>query len=340
MNKQYPLFVRITIFLLFTTLFFHGLVMAREFLYPIAIAVLFSGLLYPLVRLLEQYRFPRVAAILTAILAGVLVIGGLVYLLGSQLSVFVDNFESIKSKAGENIHGIQQFMKRNIGIETDSENGTWPLNNINSMMGDIFSATTGTLVKIGLQPVYVFFFLYYREKFNRFIYKIVPDRKHETLGNIIRDFSLIAKNYVGGLFVVVLILCVLNSLGLWIIGLKYALLFGILSAIMNFIPYFGTLIGASIPLTYAFLVDSPSRGLYVAVFFLVIQFTENNILTPRITGGYVNINPIITILGIIVGGMVWGIPGMFLSVPALAVLKTICANIESLNPIAYLLDRK
>lgn len=337
MRKQYPTYVKATILLLFVVLLFYGLIMARDFLYPVAIGILFSGLLYPLVLFFERLKFPKALAILVSILIGIAVVGGVAYLLFKQLSVFFENFDQIKSEATENFRSVRESVQGFLGIKV-KDNEQWPINNMSRAFGEVFSATTGTIVKIGLQPVYVFFFLYYREKFYRFLYKMTPERKHQTLREIINDYGVIAKNYIGGLFIVVLILCVINSTGLYIIGLKYAVLFGILSAICNFIPYFGTLIGGSFPLLYALLLD-PAKALYVILLFACVQFLENNILTPRITGGHVNINPIITILGIIVGGMVWGLPGMFLSVPALAMLKSVCGQINSLKPVAYLLER-
>lgn len=340
MNKiQLPFYVQITILLLLFTLLFFGLINARDFLYPVALAILFSGLLYPMVSFLQKKKFPKALAILTSIFSAIVVIGGLGYLLSVQFGVFLENFSELKAQAAENIRLIRQSLHSRVGIQVNLS-PDWLFDQLNSMSGEVFTATTGTIVKIGLQPVYVFFFLYYREKFFRFIYKIVPERRHSTVEEILLECGVISKNYLGGLFVVVLILCVVNSTGLYVIGIKYAILFGILSAIANFIPYFGTLIGGSIPLLYALVAESPTKAFYVVILFVIIQFLENNILTPRITGGHVNINPIITIMGIIIGGMVWGIPGMFLSVPALAVIKSICSHIKSLQPVAYLLERE
>jgi predicted PurR-regulated permease PerM len=134
-----------------------------------------------------------------------------------------------------------------------------------------------------------------------------------------------------------LILIILNSIGLLIVGVKYAIMFGILSALMNIIPYFGTLIGAAIPLSYTLLSGEPEKALGVLILFAIIQFTENNILTPNITGGSVQINPFFTILSIVLGGMVWGIPGMLVSVPLMGAIKIIFENIEPLHPYAYLI---
>jgi predicted PurR-regulated permease PerM len=125
---------------------------------------------------------------------------------------------------------------------------------------------------------------------------------------------------------------------LWIVGVKYAILFGIISALFNLIPYFGTWIGASIPFTFALLTgDSPQLALGVLLLFVIIQFTENNILTPNITGSYVNLNPFVTILLIIIGGTVWGIIGMFVVVPVAAMLKIIFDHSRSMKSLGYLI---
>ncbi|MEA3505560.1 MAG: AI-2E family transporter, partial [Bacteroidota bacterium] len=115
----------------------------------------------------------------------------------------------------------------------------------------------------------------------------------------------------------------------------------IISAFFNFIPYFGTWIGASIPLTFALLTgDTINTAIGVLILFIIIQFLENNILTPNITGGYVDINPFITILSIIIGGMIWGITGMFVILPIIGTIKIICEHYPSYNPIAYLISNQ
>ena len=160
---------------------------------------------------------------------------------------------------------------------------------------------------------------------------------HEKTKLVLEQISSITQKYVGGVVTVVLILCVLNSIGLLIIGVKYALMFGILSALMNLIPYFGTLVGGAIPLIYTLLSDTPEKAIGVAILFFIIQFTENNILTPNITGGAVQINPFFTILGLVVGAMVWGIPGMLMAVPIMGTLKIVFENIDEMHPYAYLM---
>lgn len=320
------------------------LIIGREFLYPIFLAVLFAYLLFPLAALLEKWYFPRVLAILCSIILGMAVIGGAIYFFYQQLVVFLDDFPELKEQAYSNLDALQR--KIDVVTENNNQKRWWLrerigdlINNSGNLFNTIFSATTGTVVKMGLQPVFVFFMLYYRERFKKFVYIVFGEHNQDKVKQILGEVSEVTKNYISGVFIVVFILCFLNSFGLMIVGVEYAVMFGILSAVMNFIPYFGTLIGAAFPLAYTLVSDEPANAAGVVILFLIIQFTENNILTPNITGGRVAINPFFTILVIIAGGMIWGIPGMFMSVPYAGMGKVVCSHIPELRPISFLISR-
>lgn len=335
---------RATIVLLFAVLFFYGLSQARLVLYPLVLGVLFSYLLYPVASGLESRGVPRIVANLASILLGLVVIGGVAYLVFYQLNLLLENLPELKEQARKNLDEIGQALASTFQV-SESKFDSWvddqaknATGSGSALMNTIFPMTTSTLMALGLLPVYVFLFLFYRNKFEQFIYMVVPVEKHQRARSLIEAVSKVTKKYMGGVFLVVLILCFLNSIGLLLIGLKFAVLFGVLSAICNFIPYFGTLIGAVFPLAMAvFTGDSASQAVHVLLLFVAIQFIENNILTPNITGGSVQINPLVTIITLIVGGMVWGVPGMFVVVPIMGAIKIACEHHEATKPIAYLL---
>ncbi len=320
------------------------IIIGRDFIYPISLAILFSYLIYPLAVFVESYIKNRTAATIISVITAIAVIAGLAILLYEQLSFFVQDADTILKQAKDNIQNLQKYLTENTPINFDQKSLKESMNGVFSEEGGsvkkIVSATTGTLVGLGLQPIFIFFMLCYRDHFREFLVKIVDSQYHEKLSIILHEIASVTKNYVSGVFLVVLILCVLNSLGLLIVGIKYPIMFGILSAVMNFIPYFGTLIGGAIPLLYALASDEPHDAIGIVILFLIIQFTENNILTPNITGGRVAINPLFTILIIILGGMAWGIPGMFVSVPFLGMFKVVCTHVDSLKPIAFLISPK
>ncbi|ARS35038.1 AI-2E family transporter [Pontibacter actiniarum] len=344
MGKKTKELQRLTFILLFFILLVFVLVKARDFLYPISMAVLFAYLLYPVEKKLEQWGVPRILANFITIITAVGVFSGLLILLYMQLSSFLTDFPAMQDKALSNLDRLQRTIDQRFG-DSSPQNKHWLRTQVveglelsSSFLSELLMATTNTLVKFGLMPVYVFLALYYRNKVENFIYRQLPSYQHSKAQQEINEISNVTKHYMAGVVIVILILCVINTTGLLLIGVEYAILLGILSAFMNFIPYFGTLIGGAIPLLYTFVIQGdPNKALAVLGFFLVVQFTENNILTPNITGGKVNINPMFTILSIIVGGMIWGLPGMFVAVPYLGMFKIYCDHNPDLSSWSFML---
>lgn len=347
MQLQNSFLLKATYLLLFIILLVYSLTEAQEFIVPLLIGILLAFLLYPIASFLERKGIPRILANLISIIFGIAVIAGALYFIYTQLSSFVEDFPELREQAIENVKTMEQSIAGKFGVSAEEQNGwlrgfiSQAFNFGDEFFKEAFTATASTVTKIGLMPIYVFFLLYYRNKFAEFILQLAPSDKHSTTKKILLEISSVTKRYMGGITIVVLILCVLNSVGLMIVGIQYALLLGVISAMMNFIPYFGTLIGAVFPLAFSLILeDSPRYALGVIVLFIIIQFTENNILTPNIVGQNVRINPFFTILTLIVGGFLWGIPGMFISIPYLAMFKILCENIESMEPFAFLLSTR
>lgn len=344
LNKP-PWIVTATFVILFIILFFYGIIVAKSFLSTLILGMIFSYMVFPLVKFLEKKAsFPPILANLVSIILLLGVLSLAMFILYRNILLITEDMPALLEKAHYNIDQLGVFIEKHFGYTVESQNLLFhdTINNIFNVSGNfsksVFKGTTHTVFTLGLMPVFMFYMLYYRNKFYKFIIMAVPAEKEDDARSIIKRISLITPRYVGGVFTVVLVLCVLNSFGLWIVGVKYAILFGIISALFNLIPYFGTWIGASIPFTFALLTgDSPQLALGVIILFVIIQFTENNILTPNITGSYVNLNPLFTILLIIIGGSVWGIIGMFVVVPVAAMMKIIFDYSRSLKPYAYLI---
>jgi predicted PurR-regulated permease PerM len=340
-----PRIVLLTFVLLFIILFFYGLIIAKGFLSTLILGVIFSYLIYPLVVFLEKKaRFPRVLANLVSILLLLGILTLIAFVMYRNVGRITQDMPALIEQAHRNIDQLGVFIESTFGYTVQSQN-LLIHDSVNNMFNtssafskSVFKGTTNTLFTLGLMPVFMFYMLLYREKLYKFIIMAVPAEREEDARQVIKRIAHVTPRYVGGVFTVVLILTVLNSFGLWIVGVKYAILFGIISALFNLIPYFGTWIGASIPFTFALLTgDSPHLAFGVLILFVIIQFTENNILTPNITGSYVNLNPFVTILLIIIGGTVWGIIGMFVVVPVAAMLKIIFDHSRSMKSLGYLI---
>jgi predicted PurR-regulated permease PerM len=321
------------------------LVIGRDFIYPICFAIINSYLIFPLVNFFEKKFKYSGLAILASIIIAVIVSIGIFFFLYQQFSAFISDFPQFREQVIVNLKDLQNYISENSSFSFRSDD--WLKNQITNLFNaqenfviQFFSATTATSVALGVQPVYVFFMLYYRHHFRDFLFQITPRRGYRTLRKILYEITSVTNKYVTGLFIVVIILCFLNSIGLMIVGIEYALFFGIISATLNLIPYFGTLIGGSIPLLYTLVSTEPSDAIGVIILFAIVQLLENNILTPYITGAKVAINPLFTIFATILGGLTWGVPGMFLIVPFLGIFKIVCENIPVLQPLSFLLSLK
>ena len=189
-----------------------------------------------------------------------------------------------------------------------------------------------------LLPVYLFLLLFYKNLLLEFIRKLFKEDHHQTVFEILFNSKKIIQSYLIGLLVEATIIATLNSLGLIILGIDYAIILGITGALLNVIPYIGGVIAIALPMIIALVTkDSSSSALLVLLVYLFIQFIDNHFIIPRVVAARVKINALISIIAVLVGGALWGIPGMFLSIPLTAIVKVICDYIEPLKPFGFLL---
>ncbi|MBN2639915.1 MAG: AI-2E family transporter [Bacteroidales bacterium] len=343
-NFKLPWVVWATVWMLFIWLGYTMLTEFRNYLYPLFLGGLFAYLLYPLANFLEKKGIPRILSNIFSILVGLVIVSGVSFVIYKQVTLFLQDIPQMQANVSHNINQIFKHLNEATGIQsTDLKNSVKQMtSNVLDLSGanlkSTFTHTFQTVFTIGIMPVYVFFLLYYRNKFREVLLMLISSQKHKIATRIIDDINQLVVYYMTGVFKVVTILAIVNSLGFFIIGIKHALFLGILAALMNFIPYYGTIIGYFFPLFIAlFTMNSPMYAFWVVVQFALVQFTENNILTPNIVGSHVKLNPFMIILAITLGGFVWGLPGMFIAVPMAAVIRVLGENVPALEPVGYLL---
>jgi len=330
--------------LLFLFLFFGGLYIVREILIPISFGALFALLLLPVTRKLESWKIPKGLSVFFSILIFLILVAGIIFLLSSQIAGFAKDLPQIRTNIQLKIGEVQQFIHEHTGVAPERQETIFQekvstfLQTSGMYLQRLFVTTTGTIATVGIIIIYVFFFLFYRQRFFNFILKITPKEHEEKTRNMLAQISNVTQSYLTGVFTVVAILSVMNVTGLLIVGVKHAVFFGVLAGMLNVIPYVGTFVGGSIPTIYALVThDSFGFALATASVFIIAQSIEGNFLTPTIVGSKVKVNPLATILALLTGGAIWGIAGMVLFIPFLGVTKIIFDNVETLKPYGYLI---
>lgn len=319
------------------------LVVAKDILVPLVLGVFLALFMLPAANKLERWGWPRILTNLVLIILFFALLSGVIFIVIKLFFNFSEDLPFIKAQVKDKLESIQLWVEKLIGLPPSQQKELFSgptgvvMDTAGQLFANIFTATTGTIFKIGILPVFTFMFLYYRDKFRRFLFKMLPQATHNRADNIIREICYVTPSYLKGLLIVVGILAFVNSFVFFLIGVQHPLFFGIVAALFNLIPYLGTILGYLVALIFVLGTQSLDVAVALAITFFIVQFVENNILTPNITGVNVSINPFVTILMIVVGGMIWGLPGMFIVIPLMSMLKVACENIPNLQPIAFLI---
>ena len=208
-----------------------------------------------------------------------------------------------------------------------------------SFVGQSISSSTALLTSTLLCFLYTFFLLLYRSSIKQFVLIQFTEEKRTKAEDVLKKIQTVIQKYLSGIAIVMVVLGVMNSFGLFFIGIDYPLFWGFLAAFLAIIPYVGTFIGGFLPFAYSLATaDSLLQPTLVIVLFTFVQALEGNIITPKIVGSSVKINPLAAIIALVTGGFIWGVAGLILALPLIAVLRIIMAQIDFLKPLSVLLS--
>ncbi|MEJ2881822.1 AI-2E family transporter [Pedobacter sp. GR22-6] len=330
--------------LLFFFLSFAGLYFSAEFLIPVALAAVFSMLFIRLCNWLEQHRIKRGLASLICILLFVSAIGLIVFLLSWQLSGLAENLDAMKERLTSLLSNLQNWLKEQVGISAVQqkkiveEQSKGAGGGAGSMLASFAGGIMGILVNTVLVLVYMFLFLLYRSHIKKFILKLVPGGEKTEADHVVHKAGKVAQQYLSGLAAMIAVLWVMYGIGFSLVGVESAIFFAVLCGILEIIPFVGNLTGTSITVLAVLAQGGDSKMLIgVLVTYMLVQFIQTYILEPLIVGEQVNINPLFTILVIVLGEMVWGIAGMILAIPLLGIVKIICDHVPELQAYGFLI---
>lgn len=319
------------------------LIWAKSIIIPIVFSILLALSLIPLCNFWERLGINRLWSTILSLFA-LLVVGSILVTIFSWLFVNIfQDMPSIRNRLLEGISRIQE-MVANSGRSIDTienriqENAPSILNPIFRFLENSLSSSLLLIGNVFLVLLYTFFMLLYRTTFKAFLIQQTPRAYQEQMNNVCNDIQAVVQNYLFGMLVVIMILGIVNSLGLWLIGIDHAPFWGFLAACLVIIPYLGTTLGGTLPFLYALATTGTIwQPAAVVLFYFTIQQIEGNFITPNIIGSRIQINAFIAILGMLVGAFIWGIAGIILALPLTGILKIILDQFPTTKSIGLLM---
>lgn len=339
--------LRAVLFLLLIFLVVAGLYFAKPFLVPVCFGALLAMFFLPLSRWFERRKIPKGLAILFCILLFLGVITIIILVISRQVTDLTGEVTDIENKVRQMVAGIEQFITNHFGIPVKQQEKLWQQQTqnsaANSILSNIGSILAGLLVDFILCLVYIFLFMYYRTRIKKFILQLIPNQQKQNAQQVIHDIQKVTQQYLTGIGWMILCLWVMYSIGFSIVGVKYAVFFAILCGLLEIVPFIGNFTGNLLAILMV-IIQGGGTGMVLAVVvtYATVQFLQTYLLEPLVVGAGVNINPLFTIIILVLGELIWGIPGMIVAIPLLGVVKIICDHIEPLKPYGFLIghDKK
>jgi len=317
---------------------------AQDVLIPVCFAVLFAFILYPVVKWLKQKGINKFLSIVLTMTGVILIQAAVVFLFSSQIIDVASQYSNLTGKLKEALKASLSFLNNKVQIIPDIRS-TELMESLSSffsdngflMISDTVGVTSSFFSYLLLSIIYTFLILLYSNHLTQALSHLGLKKNRKMIREMLKEVQQVGQKYLTGMSLLILILGLLNSIGLLLLGIEYSFLFGFLAALLAVIPYVGSTIGGLIPTLYAFVTyDSYWYPLGVIAIFGLVQFLEGNFLSPKIVGGSLKINPLFSILSLIAGGFLWGVAGMILFLPGVAMLKVVCSYFDNLKPISVL----
>ncbi|MEO6136266.1 MAG: AI-2E family transporter [Ginsengibacter sp.] len=320
------------------------IIVGEEILLPLAFAFIISLLLLSVSNFMEnKFKFSRALAGIVSVLLLIVVISGIFYALGSQIGELGKEWPLLKTQLSTLFNDIQEWLAKtfnlNVQKQTDylNKSAQKVLNSGGTIIEETVLSVSSMVLMLVFIIIYTLFILIYRGRWMRFVVAAFTEKNKHIIYDISEHIKNIIRKYITGLFFEMAILVVASCIVFAILGIKYVFLLGLIVGVFNLIPYVGIFSALAISTAITFATVGSTQALYVAIAIIFIHLIDSNFLMPKIVGSKIRINPLMVILGVVAGELLWGIPGMFLSIPYIAIAKVIFDRIENLQSLGILL---
>jgi predicted PurR-regulated permease PerM len=342
-----PTMVKLSVYTLGFVAFFYVLILGQTIIVPLIFGWIIAVLISPVVNFLVRIKLNRILAIAITIILALISIAGLSLAIINQIGMLSDSWPQLIERASGLVNQSIQQVAANLDMQPQKIH-RWLTDTQKELMNFDSSVLGNTLLSVGsgiamffLIPVYTFLFLVYQPILMKFLYTLSGKTNNAHMHDVISQTKRLVQQYLVGLIIETAIVAILNIMVLLLLGIPYAVLLGTVAALLNLIPYLGGIVGVAIPMAVALATQTSGWfAIYVLIGFYIIQLIDNNYIVPKIVASKVKINALFSIVVVLVGNAIWGIPGMFLSIPLLAIVKLTCDNVERLNPWGALLGEK
>ena len=319
------------------------IVVAKDLIDPLIFGFLFAILLLPICSFFEKkLRFHRSIASLLSIITLIAFIGGILYLVGTQISKLADDWPMLKKQVGQSIDDIRGWVENSFHINMDKQMDyvhdatTKLMSSSSAVIGGTLGAVSSLLLFYTFILIFTFLILLYRRLLFRFLVWVFSDENSAIVYDIVENIQSILRKYILGLLLEMVIVATIACTAFLLIGVKYAMLLGLIVGLFNIVPYVGIFSALFLSALITFATGNVRDVLSVIVSVIILHAVDSNVLLPTIVGSKVRLNALISFLGIVIGEMIWGLSGMFLAIPVIAILKIIFDRIESLKPWGFL----
>lgn len=322
-----------------------SIILAKEFLMPIVFGVLLAMLWLKNAVRMEMRGCPKWLAALSGVLLIVLCIATTIYLIGWQLSDLEQEISQFTTSIKQATREVRQFVKETLGMSTTDANKlvttATKTDKAPEIVTDVLRTLTDILISSILTLVYTFLFLYFRGHLKTFVLILVPHDKRANAELIIHESSRVSYGYISGLAKMIACLWIMYSIGFSLAGLEHPVMFAVICGTLEIVPFAGNLVGTALALAMALAQGGgTSMILIIVAVYAIVQFIQTYLLEPLVVGTQVHLNPLFTIIAIVLGEILWGIPGMIVAIPVLGMVKILCDNIEGLRPFGFLLGHE
>lgn len=319
-------------------IFIGALLFFKSLLIPLAYAVFISFVLYPIMMRLIRLGTPEFLAILIPILLTGAVFFMLVMLLSYELSMLDERWAQLQISAIPWLHDLQHQLEDRFNWSIDAQ-FDWLRRavekystNAGEILKDIIHASSTMLIYLVIIPIYTYLILAYRKKLVRFIISFFPASRRDEAGVALYETIHMFTAFIKGMVMVYLIVGILNSLGLLLLGVSNPFFYGILTAVMTIIPYLGIIVSSLLPISISWISSgSMVQPVGIVVVFAIVQYLEANLIFPYVVGKQINLNTLVSLIAIFAGGIIWGVSGMILILPLVAIFRIFASHFEGLN---------